>query len=163
MKQITIFQPEVVEESHDGIPSNTSSVFVEAVSGTGQALVDFSEVINPSGDFKKISGIEVIINSLRNLLATPRGTYPFDPEYGSDLYNKLFDPADETTAEEIKYEVIDKSQQVDDRIVIKDVETAFFSNKKGFRISVIIRRDNIDEKIEMDITDQTTAFNLEEG
>lgn len=161
MKQITIFQPDTVEESHDGIPSNTSKVFETGVIGTGQSLVDFSDIVSPSGDFKKLSGIKVVINSLRNLLATPLGSYPFDPEYGSELYKQLFEPADEITAEEIKHTVIDNARQFDDRIEITNVDTAFFSNRKGFRISVTIKRADIDEKIDIDITEQESAFELE--
>jgi len=115
------------------------------------------------GDFRKLEGVRVLITSLKNLLITPLGSYPFDPTFGSELYKKVFEPADSITAEEIKFEVIDRIMDWDDRVVINDVQTSFFSNQKGFRISVILEKGNSVFEAGMDFTEDEAGFALEES
>lgn len=67
--------------------------------------------IDQNGDFKLLKGKDAIIQQIRNLLMTPLGFYPFDPNYGSLLYQKIFEFADEVTKEELEYEVKDRVEQ----------------------------------------------------
>jgi len=60
-------------------------------------LNDYVATISSSGDFRKVRDIDVILTSWTNILLTPRGTYIFDPEYGSNLHLILFDPVDDIT------------------------------------------------------------------
>lgn len=149
-------------EDIKGIFSNTTRRFKNQVEGSTDNVVDFISNISPTGDFKKVTGLEVYITSIRNLLNTPRGSYPFDPEYGSDLHKKVFEPSDEITEEEIRFEVIDKIREFDDRIRIVDVQTEFFSNRKGYRLNITIQRNNRQASTRLTFTEQT-GFILEDG
>lgn len=147
--------------SQSGIPANTTKTYNQTNIGTSNTFTDYTSNLAPGGDFLKITGTSVFVNSIKNLLMTPTGSYIFDPTYGSDLYKKVFDPADEETVEDIKIEVIDKIKTYDNRIQITDVITEFFSNKKGFRVNVTIQ-SAVATEISVDITEDM-GFSLEEG
>jgi len=89
---------------------------------------DIYPVIDQNGDWKEVTGKDAIITSIRNLLMTPLGQYPFDPNYGSLLYKKLFEMADSVTEEEIKYEVKDRIERFESRVKVSNVNIQM-SNK----------------------------------
>jgi len=116
--------------------ANLLSRFNETVAGSNSKLADYTSVIAAKGDFRRITDIEVLINSWNNILITPRRTYQFDPEYGSDLYKMIFEPADQTTVNKVIDEVTNNLLKYDDRATIEDVDVAFFKNQKGFSVAV---------------------------
>jgi phage baseplate assembly protein W len=145
-----------------GIISNTERRFnTSTVAGADNAF-DFIDKNGPDGDFRRIEGVAVLINSIRNLLTTPRGSYPFDPEYGSDLYKKVFEPADKTTEEEIQIESVDRIKIFDDRITVREVTTQFFNNRKGYRLNITIEKDDVKAVTSLDFL-ETSAFVLQEA
>ena len=145
-----------------GIPSNTQRNFVRSAEGISGGAIDYIAKISPSGDFQKVIGTNAILTSIRNLLLTPLGTYAFDPEYGSLLHEKIFLPSDKFTEEEIKFEVSERVIRFDDRVQVREVITKYFNNKKGFRVSVYIQKENTQEVIALDITEDV-GFSLEEN
>ena len=107
-------------------------------------IYDYLPSIASIGDFQKISGINVIIHSIRTLLLTPLGFYPFDPEFGSELYKKVFDPLDDTSRDEIEFEVRDRIQEFDDRVEIEQVDIFQISlDGKAFKVDIYIRKGDI--------------------
>ena len=145
-----------------GVISNTERNFNQSIIGGSDQNFDFLDVNGPDGDFRRIDGIAVMINSIRNLLSTPRGSYPFDPEYGSDLYKKVFEPADTTTEEDIQFEVLDRIKQYDNRVIVRDVKTSFFNSRKGYRIDVTIVRGKEKATTSLDFLERS-AFVLQEA
>lgn len=127
-------------------------VFDEAVTGQKDIVHDYRDVIASGGDFKKITGTAALINSIRNLLLTPLGSYPFDPEYGSLLYKKIFDPADEQSRSEIEYEVKDRILSFHNEVRILSTQIEYFTNQKGFTVSLKIKRgeEEVSTKLEFD-------------
>lgn len=150
------------EAARVNIPSNTFRQFLDSVEGASNFYSDYTTKITGIGDYEKIASLDVLVLSIRNLLITPRGSYPFDPEYGSDLYKKVFDPADSITAAEIREEVVTRIQQYDPRIEIESVETEFFTNMKGYRLSIFIKKDSDMRLTRFEFNDES-AFALEEG
>ncbi len=116
--------------------ANILDRFNEAVAGSNSKLADYTSTIAPSGDFKRIVDIEVIISSWNNILITPRRTYMFDPDYGSDLYKMIFEPADEITVNKVVDEVTNTLTKYDDRASIENVNVTFFKDLKGFSVAV---------------------------
>ena len=151
-----------IENQLIGIPSNNTKNFSDASEGAINFIADYGTKISGTGDFSKFSGLSVLVNSIRTLLITPVGSYPFDPTYGSNLYKKVFEPADAITEDEIRTEVVDKILEYDERITITNVSTEFFSNLKGFRINLTIQRDRSEVATSVDIT-ENIGFSLEEG
>src|ERR1035437_3261821 len=95
--------------------------FQNQIAGKVNEVYDYIPVIDGTGDFTRISGIDVLVNSLRNLLLTPLGYYPFDPEFGSLLYKQLFELSDQPTQKNIEYEVSARVQRYDPRIKVTQV------------------------------------------
>lgn len=110
--------------------------FNQTVAGTRNTVSDYVSTIAPVGDFRRIDGIQVILNSWNNILITPKRSYMFDPEYGSNLYKLVFEPADDDTIDKIEKEVIDTIQRYDDRALIKNVTINFLPNQKGFQVNI---------------------------
>jgi hypothetical protein len=73
--------------------ANLLSRFNQTIVGSNSKLADYISKVSSKGDFKRITDLEVILNSWNNILLTPRRSYQFDPEYGSDLYKMIFEQA----------------------------------------------------------------------
>ena len=116
--------------------ANILDRFNISVVGSENKISGYTSSIAPSGDFKLVTGLEALLLSWNNILLTATRTYTHDPEYGSDLYKLIFDPADNYTASKIKDEVMTKLQRYDDRAKILRVDVNFLNNRKGFTVTI---------------------------
>ena len=116
--------------------ANLLNRFFKEVIGSENTIRDFVAKISSRGDFKRIQDLNVILSSWNNILLTPRRTYINDPEFGSDLYKYVFDPADEETITAIRDEVIDRISLYDDRAVLQDVEVTLMASGKGYNVII---------------------------
>ena len=162
MAYIPIKSRSVEADTESGIPANTTRKYLQENAGVSGSFSDYLPTLYSTGDFTKVIDINVILTSIKNLLLTPVGSYPFDPLYGSDLVKKVFDPADEITASEIKEETIEKIKIYEPRANVVDVFTEFYSNGKGYRVNLTIQRGNATAKLNVDITEDL-GFSIEEG
>jgi phage baseplate assembly protein W len=139
--------------------ANLLTRFKKTVVGASGTIADYTTKIISSGDFRRIRDLEVIINSWNNILLTPRGSYVFDPEYGSNMYRLVFQPADERTVEEIRREVELSLIRYDDRAAINDISISFFRNLKGFNVSIEFEYEGVEGEVEIGFDkDQYTRF-----
>lgn len=106
--------------------------------GSSGRILDYSSKLATSGDFTKLFDLDAIITSWKNILVTPRGSMDHDPEFGSNLYLFLFEPADSNTKNAIKNDIIQSLAVYDDRARIEDIEISFLKNMKGFNINIIV-------------------------
>ncbi|HQQ39806.1 MAG TPA: GPW/gp25 family protein [Bacilli bacterium] len=127
--------------------------------GSSGRVLDFSSKLSPSGDFNKLFDMDAILTSWSNILMTPRGSMDHDPEFGSDLYLYIFEPADTVTQESIKNEIYKAITTYDDRANIDEINVSFFKNKKGFNISIIANYEG--DHSEMNLTmDENTYMSF---
>jgi len=137
-------------------------IFQDSIAGSNNRVNDFVPTISSVGDFQKIDGINVLISSIRNLLLTPLGFYPFDPTYGSLLYKKIFEPLDNISIEEIKYEVRERIMDFDDRVKVTAVDIFPVSTDgKAIRVDVSIKRGEIIGTATVYIDKANSQFGLE--
>ena len=136
--------------------ANLLDRFKTGVIGSEDTLRDYLSVIASVGDFKKISDLNVIINSWNNILLTPRGTYLHDPEFGSNLYKYVFEPADSRAVDGIKREVVERITLYDNRAAITAVDVDISNN--GKRVSVKISINYQGEKGTLDVKFDDTTF-----
>jgi phage baseplate assembly protein W len=137
--------------------ANLLDRFNKSVVGRENSISDYKSSIDSRGDFRRITDITVILTSWNNILTTPRRTYMFDPEYGSDLYKMIFEPADADTQTQIINEVVDTLKKYDDRARIKDVYVSFTVNKKGFNISIDVEYEGESGQLEL-VIDEDMYF-----
>ena len=136
--------------------ANLLDRFKTQVIGSEEILHDYLSIIASIGDFKRIDDLNVIINSWNNILLTPRGTYLHDPEFGSDLYKYVFEPADADSVEGIKNEVIERISLYDDRALIEDVEVNVSNDGKRVSLKIFILYKG--EKGTLDVKFDDTTF-----
>ena len=118
--------------------TNLLDRFNKSAVGSRGRIADYIPKVSSEGDFMRRVDINVILASWSNILLTPRHSYQFDPQYGSDLYKLVFDPADNSTASRIKDEVVTSLMTHDDRAKITDVKITFLTNLKGFKVDLIV-------------------------
>lgn len=129
--------------------------FNNSVIGSNNSIADYNCVIAPTGDFTRITGVNVILNSWINILKTPIGSYDNDPEYGCDLYKQIFEPADEATRERIEFIVREQLFKYEDRASIDSVDIGFLKNQKGFSITIYMNYLGKREELQIVFNDQT--------
>lgn len=136
--------------------ANLLDRFNKDVVGSQDKLKDYLSVISSIGDFKRIADLNVILNSWNNILLTPRGTYLHDPEFGSDLYKYVFEPADDTTVDNVKREIVERITVYDDRAVIEDIRVTIQNDGKRFNVEVYVNYQG--EKGILDVKFDDTTF-----
>lgn len=123
---------------------------ISRIGDNGRAR-DILPVIDSNGDFKEVTGKDALIQSIRNLLMTPLGFYPFDPSYGSLLYKQLFELNDSITEESIKYEVKDRIEEFDDRVTVDSVNIKRNDKLKSVIVSLELKIVNDANRTKMSV------------
>ena len=118
--------------------ANLLDRFKNSVIGSDNRIRDYLPNIEAKGDYQTTVDLNVIINSWRNILLTPKRSYPFDPEYGSDLYKIVFDPLDESTIQRIEDEVYISIERYDNRAFIEEVDIKYLKLEKGVSLDIYI-------------------------
>lgn len=118
---------------------NTLEKFRDTIPGNSKTPTDIVPLMDPSGDLKKITGIDVIVTGIRNLLLTSKGSYVFDPEYGVGIHRYIFDLFDERTEELIKSEITGALRRYEGRASVKPVIRKLSGGRKGFKIDLEIK------------------------
>jgi len=137
--------------------ANLLDRYNKTVVGSNEKDADYQSKIVTSGDFKRVENIEAILSSWSNILITPKRTYQYDPEFGSDLYKLVFEPADDSTEEEIKEEVIEALRTYDSRATIQNVNVSFLVGRKGFNISVEVDYEGEETELQV-VIDESVYF-----
>lgn len=79
---------------------------------------------NPvTGDVPVAKNEIAVKKSLINLIRTPRGSKPFDPDYGSSVFDYLFAPADEQTSLDINEELAETIKKYEPRVTVTAIES----------------------------------------
>ena len=82
-------------------------------------------LLNNLGGWRRIISNTKFNDDLKVLLETRRGTLIGDPSYGSNLYELLFEPANEATAAQIRQEVAHTIEEHFGNINIESVDVTF--------------------------------------
>jgi phage baseplate assembly protein W len=144
------------------MPDSRYHFYQNEIEGKYNQIYDYEPVIDSTGDLKRISGIDVAILAIRTLLLTPLGHYPFDPEYGSLLFKKLFEMSDAISQEEIEYEVRERIRMYEDRVSVTQVTTNFTPDRKTIIVDVHIEKDDVPGKISLNFGGNNRMFGIED-
>lgn len=125
--------------------------------GKSGIATDILPIIGQSGDWKKVTGKDAIILSIKNLLMTPLGQYPFDPTYGSLLHKQLFELAEQPLFAKIRYEVKTRIEQFENRVSVDDVSINWIKQNKLCIVNVILTIKNEVNKTKLSIEMQNYA------
>jgi phage baseplate assembly protein W len=106
------------------------------------AAVFFSDlplnfIANPiTLDIPTLKNEAAVKRALLNLIKTPVGSRPFRPDYGSKIYNYLFEPADVSTELEINEELAREIQKYEPRVQLISIETNI-EEQHGIKIKIV--------------------------
>lgn len=99
---------------------------------------------NPvSGDIRPVEDAIAIKRALENLIRTPRGARPFNPEYGCDIQKFLFMPIDSITKLEAAKEITRAIAAFEPRVTVIDVIVEEDKSVDGLQITMKIRVGNL--------------------
>jgi phage baseplate assembly protein W len=104
---------------------------------TGYKDLDLRMKLHPVyGDVRPVKDVDAIKNSIKNILLTKRGERPFNPLFGCDLTNYLFEPVDVITTglmeEEIRYSI----GQHEPRVELKEVYVTDDPDRNAYNITL---------------------------
>ena len=128
--------------------------FQKNIIGSKSRITDYVPIVSSSGDFSMVSNIQAILTSWNNILLTPIRTYVANPEYGSELYKYVFDPADDVTIEGIIEEVQYRLALYDDRALLTNVDVSFMNDGHGFSVNIQLEYEGDTSSLTVDITNQ---------
>lgn len=91
---------------------------------------------NPvTGDISVVKNEYAVKKSLINLIRTPRGSKPFNPNFGSTVFEYLFAPADQQTELDLNEELADTIKKYEPRVTVIAIESIIDENS-GIEITV---------------------------
>lgn len=108
---------------------------------TESAYSDISLNFTPNpitGDVSPVSNERAVKNALINLLRTPIGTKPFNPDYGTNIDKYLFEPADALSESELNEEIASTIQKFEPRVKLTAIETSIEQNGIDIRIEYYV-------------------------
>ena len=74
---------------------------------------------------KNTTSFKKFHEDLKVLLETKRGTLISDPDFGSNLYTLLYEPANQQTAAKIRQEIVLAIERYYEQVVIDQIDVAF--------------------------------------
>jgi phage baseplate assembly protein W len=79
---------------------------------------------------------DTLKTSIRNILLTKKGTRRMQPKFGADLYQFLFQPFDEITANEIGDTIIEQINMWDSDLTVTDVSIGVDQDNNAYHIAI---------------------------
>lgn len=119
---------------------NKITEFYNTVPGSNHKLKDIDSVFDGKGDLRELYDIDVIVNSINNILNIQKGSYICDPNFGVGLEKYIFEHTDEITKQAIMHEVRNAISIYEQRAKI-DIDVYYYNNMNGFQIYIKIEMD----------------------
>lgn len=109
--------------------------------------MDSQNLINLQGGFTRIESTDKLFDDFKILLETQKGTVIGDPNFGSNLYSLLFQPANEATASSIRYEVTEAINNYYENVVVESIDVAFKSRTIALSIHFKLKNTNVGDTV----------------
>lgn len=98
--------------------------------------LDYRLRITPLGNVQEVEDEDVVKQSIKTILSTIPGERVRQPQFGSPLYEYLFEPMTPMTIDEIRNAIETALQNFEDRIVLRDVDVVPNFDRNFYEISV---------------------------
>ena len=89
-----------------------------------------------TGDIAKLSNVEAVKRSVRNLVNTNKGERPFHPEIGSDIRRTLFEPISPAVAKVLERHVQDVIQNFEPRAELISVKASDDVDNNTYNVTI---------------------------
>ena len=109
--------------------------------------------VNPiTGDIPPARNESAVKKALINLIRTPVGTRPFNPDYGTRVYDYLFEPGDTQTELRLNDEIASAIERFEPRAKVVAIETTINENGVEIKIEYYVVNVPILQQLETVIT-----------
>ena len=99
--------------------------------------LDLNFVIHPvRKDINKLTGVQAVINSVKNLLLTAHYEKPFHPEIGSNIRRMLFEPMDAIVAANLQKEIEQTLLNFEPRVRVTRIIVSPDFDNNGFKVDL---------------------------
>jgi len=89
-----------------------------------------------TGDISKLTNVEAVKRSVRNLVNTNFYERPFHPEIGSDVRKTLFEPVDIATAETLSIYIEECIVNFEPRVELSSVRVDANIDRNGYNVII---------------------------
>lgn len=105
-----------------------------------------------SGDVRPITNEVAIRRAIKNLILTPVGSKPFNPDYGTDVGNFLFSTPDGLTELGFRESIIEAINRFEPRAIVDSVNFNYENNDVQIIVSYTIRNLGQRDRVTTTIT-----------
>lgn len=114
--------------------------------------IDLSFTAKPSGDLYKKSEAAAVKQAVKNLLLTNTTEKPFQPYYGGDLNDFLFELSEDFDEEDIRDYIFTAVSNYEPRATVLDVKSLIIPDRHDVKVTVVFQVVNTSEIVSIDIT-----------
>lgn len=114
--------------------------------------IDLSFTAKPSGDLYKKSEAAAVKQAVKNLLLTNTTEKPFQPYYGGDLNDFLFELSEDFDEEDIRDYIFTAVSNYEPRATVLDVKSLVIPDRHDVKVTVVFQVVNTSEIVSIDIT-----------
>ena len=114
--------------------------------------IDLTFAKKPSGEVYKKTDAAAVKQAVKNLLLTNKYEKPFQPEFGGDLTNLLFELVDNSTVYEIDGAIREAIQKYEPRAIVRQVATKLQPDLNSIGVTVTFQIVNTEEIVTLDTT-----------
>ena len=104
-----------------------------------------------SGDVNRITDVEAVKRSVRNLVLTNFYEKPFHPEIGSDAYGYLFENMSPLTAHNLQRAVSEVIEIYEPRVSLRKVEVNARPDENAYEVTIAFRINAIQKTISISL------------
>jgi phage baseplate assembly protein W len=114
--------------------------------------IDLTFAKKPSGEIYKKTDAAAVKQAVKNLLLTNRYEKPFQPEFGGDLNNLLFELVDNDTVYEIDGAIREAIKRYEPRARVRQIATNLQPDANSIGITITFQIVNTEEVVTLDTT-----------
>lgn len=102
------------------------------------------------GDIRPVKDINAIRNSIKNILLTRKGERPFNPLFGCNLKDYLFEPADPITTASMRSEIYETLGNQEPRVKVKEVAIENYADRNAYAITITVLIVNTQQQVDVE-------------
>ena len=132
------------------LSTEDGNLSVSAITGTRTRVykdIDLTFTNKPSGEIFKKESAAAVKQAVKNLLLTNYFEKPFQPKFGGNLRDMLFDLADEDAEEDVEERILNAITVFEPRAQALNVTATATPDRNSIRVTVEFRIINTQETV----------------
>lgn len=114
--------------------------------------IDLSFTKRPSGDIYKKTDAAAVKQAIKNLLLTTKTEKPFQPYFGANLNNIIFNLSEDFDDGQIRDVIVNAIGNYEPRAQVRRVDVDLSPDSNSVRITVVFQVISTSEEVQLDIS-----------